>query len=249
MSISIFPGYLTMNEFEWEFEDELEAECEGECEAEWEDEFESAGSAGGALLGGAAPSPRLAVAAARSILRPAAALVGPTGQALGTGPLAEMEWEFEDEALLNPARRAYPSAAMAHLGHAAANARTPAEAEAFLGALVPLAAQLVPRIAPAVMRAAPALIRGVSGLGRTLLRSPITRPLLRAAPTIVRGTVANLARQVAQGRPLTAQGAVRTLARQTQRTLATPRRAAQAVQQARTLDRQYHRQAGGCRCR
>jgi hypothetical protein len=100
------------------------------------------------------------------------------------------------------------------------------------------------------MRAAPQLIRGVANVGRTLLRSPAARPLVQAVPGIVRGTVGNLARQVAQGQPITPRSAAQTLARQTYRTLATPGRARAAVQQARTLDRRYHqRVGGGCTCR
>jgi len=100
-----------------------------------------------------------------------------------------------------------------------------------------------------VMRAAPTLIRGVANVGRTLLRSPVTRPLIRAVPNIVRGTVADMARLTAQGRPITAQTAVRSLARQTYRTLRTPAQAGAAIRQTRAMDRQYHRRAGGCRCR
>lgn len=160
----------------------------------------------------------------------------------------EDELEYEDEAILNPARRAFQAATMAHLGHAAARAQSEAEAEAFLGALVPMAARLIPRIAPAVMRTAPALIRGVANVGRTLLRSPVARPLVRAVPNIVRGTVADMARMVSQGQPITGQAAVRSLARQTYRTLRTPQRARAAVRQTRAMDRQYHRRAGGCTC-
>jgi hypothetical protein len=78
---------------------------------------------------------------------------------------------------MNPQQRIYPSALMEHLGHAAATAESEAEAEAFLGALVPLAARLIPRVAPTIMRVAPTLIRGVAGAGRTLLRSPTFAPL------------------------------------------------------------------------
>ena len=76
--------------------------------------------------------------------------------------------------MLNPARRAFQVSQLAPLGNAAASARTEAESEAFLGALVPAAARLIPRLAPMVMRQAPTLIRGVANVGRTLMRSPTT---------------------------------------------------------------------------
>jgi len=155
----------------------------------------------------------------------------------------EGEWEEEGEGEMeiNPIRRIYPDALMEHLGHAAAAAESEAEAEAFIGALIPLAARLVPRAASAVMRVAPNLIRGVAGAARTLRRNPATRPLVRALPSVVRRTTANLARQVAQGRPITPQTAVRTLARQTAQVLGSPQRCAQAYRRSRALDRTYHR--------
>ena len=65
----------------------------------------------------------------------------------------EGELELEGEYEINPQRRVYNEALMEHLGHAAAEAETEEEAEAFIGALVPVAARLVGRAAPAVMRA------------------------------------------------------------------------------------------------
>ena len=73
---------------------------------------------------------------------------------------------------------------MEHLGHAATESESEAEAEAFIGALIPLAARLIPRVAPSIMRAAPRLIQGATGIARTLRRSPTTRPLVRTLPTI-----------------------------------------------------------------
>jgi hypothetical protein len=155
----------------------------------------------------------------------------------------EDEGEFEDEgeALANPLRRVYPEAMLEHLGHAAAEAESEAEAEAFIGALVPLAANLIRGAAPAVARATPHLVRGLANVTRRLRRNPATRPLVRAVPTIVRRTTAQLARQVARGRPITARGAVRTLAGQTAAVLGNPRRRTRVIQRARAVDRTYHR--------
>jgi hypothetical protein len=153
----------------------------------------------------------------------------------------EFEWEMEGE--LSPLRRVYSDALMEHLGHAAKEAESEAEAEAFIGAMVPLAASIVPRVAPAIMRAAPNLIRGVSAVARTLRRSPTTQPLVRTIPTIVRRTAANIAQQVGQGQPVTPSTAVRTLARQTARVLSSPQQCVQAHRQSRVLDRRFHRAA------
>jgi hypothetical protein len=170
-------------------------------------------------------------------------LGGALGGVLGTFlPDSEFEgeWEFE----VNPLRRVYPDALMEHLAHAATETESEEEAEAFIGALVPLAARVIPRIAPAVMRAAPQLIRGVANVTRVLRSSPATRQLVRTVPNIVRRTAASLAQQSSQGRPVTPARAVQTLARQTARVISNPRRCAQAIQRSRALDRQHHRTVG-----
>jgi hypothetical protein len=221
-------------EFEAEAVGEFEAEAVGEFEAEEEGEefFRQLAS----LAAQAAQSPalrRIGQAAARS------ALGGLAGQGEFEG---ELEWEdeYEGEEEANPIRRVYPDALMEHLGHAASQTESEAEAEAFVGALVPLAARVIPRVAPAVMRAAPQLIRGVARVTRTLRRSPATRPLVRAVPTIVRRTTASLARRVARGQPVTARTAVRTLAGQTARVLSSPQQCVHAYRRSRALDRRYH---------
>jgi len=150
----------------------------------------------------------------------------------------EMEWEGEAEA--NPLRRAYPDALMEHLGHMATEAESEAEAEAFIGALVPLAAQILPRVAPHIMRAAPRLIRGISRVTRTLRRNPSTRQLVRALPSIVRRTVGTVARQSRRGRPIGPQTVVRALGQQTRRVLTSPAACRHAVARSRALDRRYH---------
>jgi hypothetical protein len=255
-------------ELEWEFEGEGEWESE-----EFLSSLRNlAGRAAGAAQRGwgwlttpESPQRRIALAAGRAALqRGSQALGGLVGRRLGsesTGsemgswvggqlsgllPEREFEGEFEGELEweLNPIRRVYPDALMEHLGHAATEAETEAEAEAFIGALVPLAAQLLPRIAPAVMRAAPALIRGLTGATRTLRSSPATRPLLRTLPTVVRRTAASMAQQAARGQPVTPQTAVRSLAQQTAQVLGSPQQCVQAYRRSRAMDRQYHRTAG-----
>ena len=228
---------------------ELELEGEGEFEAEAVGELETGGQAESeeffrrlaGLAAQAARSPalqRIGQAAARS------ALGGLAGQGELEGELEwEDEYEYEGEEEANPIRRVYPDALMEHLGHAASQTQSEAEAEAFVGALIPLAARVVPRVAPAVMRAAPQLIRGVARVTRTLRRNPATRPLVRAVPTIVRRTTASLARRAARGQAVTPRTAVRTLAGQTARVLSDPQQCVHAYRRSRALDRRYHRGA------
>jgi hypothetical protein len=152
----------------------------------------------------------------------------------------EFEDELESEGMANPLRRVYPDAMMEHLGHAAAESETEAEAEAFIGALVPLAAGLVRSAAPMVARSTPQLVRGLSSVTRMLRRNPTTRQLVRVIPSIASRTTRSLARQAAHGRPITARRAIRTLAGQTAAVLADPRARHHAIRRARALDHRYH---------
>ncbi|MFE7835169.1 hypothetical protein ACFU53_03575 [Streptomyces sp. NPDC057474] len=155
---------------------------------------------------------------------------------------AEDEAEYEYEAMNNPLRRlARPDALMEHLGHAAAEAESEAEAEALIGAIAPIAVGMARRAAPALVRATPQLARGLANVTRALRRNPVTRPLVRALPTIAVRTTRSLARQVARGRPVTARSAFRTLAGQTAAVLSDPRRRRAVVRRSRALDRRYHR--------
>ncbi|HKY04644.1 MAG TPA: hypothetical protein VJQ56_07140, partial [Blastocatellia bacterium] len=171
-------------EFEGEYETEWESELEGEYEAE-----QFFGALAG-LARRAIQSPtlrRIGLSAARKALGGLGSVGGAIGSHLGGAsgaalgrdlgstigrhvsgllPAREFESEFEldGEYEVNPQKRIYPDAMMEHFGHAAASAESEAETEAFIGALVPLAARLIPRVAPTIMRAAPQLIRGLSGV-------------------------------------------------------------------------------------
>jgi hypothetical protein len=173
------------------------------------------------------------------------------------------ESEGEGEAELNPVRRWYADAMLEHLAHEAAQAESEAEAgEAFLPliplvaskllplaarAAVPLVRRAMPQVMKAVSRVTPQLTRGVVNVARTMYRSPATRRLLRAVPTIAQRTVGQIARQVANGQPVTAQGAVRTLAKQTLTVLRHPARYRRAVRRSRALDTRFHRVIPGVR--
>jgi hypothetical protein len=178
-------------------------------------------------------------AAARALGSQAASWLG------GLLPQQEYEAELEGEYEISPIRKIYPDAMMEHLGHAAAETHSEAEAEALAGAMIPLAARVVPRAAPALMRATPGLVCGISGVVHGLRRSPTTRPLVRVVPAIVRRTAATIGQQAARGAPVTPQAAVRTLARQTLRVLGSPQVAAGAFRHSRVMDRRFHRMCGG----
>ena len=254
-------------EWEWEMEGEGEWELEGEMESE---EFfgwiaDLAGRAGTALGRRAVPVlQRISRQAAQSVestvdgarsrlgIPQSRGFLGTVNDAYRRYQAAqrsqqqelETEWEGEWEAAPpTPVSPLATRALMEHLGHAATQAESEEEAEAFIGALIPLAAQILPRVAPAVMRAAPQLLRGAANMVRTLRSNPATRQLVRTVPSIVGRTVQSLGSQIAQGRPITAQGAVRTLSRQTQRVLGSPQQAVQAYRRSRALDRRYHGQA------
>jgi hypothetical protein len=247
------PELGAAHEFEYEYEGELESEQFFGALANL------ARRGAGWLTTPGSPQRRFALAAARQALnRGLPALgrwaAGPNGATAGTIgadllgsvlPQQEYEAELAGEFEVNPMRKIYPDAMMEHLGHAAAETQSEAEAEALAGAMIPLAARIVPRAAPTLMRATPGLVCGLSGVVRGLHRSPSTRPLMRIIPAIVRRTALSVAQQAARGAPVTPQTAVRTLARQTLRVLGNPQQSASAFRRSRALDRQFHRMCGG----
>jgi hypothetical protein len=199
---------------------------------------------------------RIALAAARDALRSVRTVPRVIeGEAEFTHELS-----FELEAALNPLRVQHVNAMMEHMSHEAVTAESEQEAAEQFLPLIPLAAKailphavkfaakaipsLAKRVAPRIVsRVVPHLTRGVSQVARTLFRSPATRPLLRAVPNIAKRTIANVARLAARGQPITPRTAVRLLARQTARTLSSPRRAMMAFRRSRALDHRYHRAA------
>ncbi|GIH15906.1 hypothetical protein [Rugosimonospora africana] len=154
---------------------------------------------------------------------------------------AELEAEGESEDFVNPVRRIYPDAElMAHFAHSAASAESEAEAEAFIGALLPLAAKLIPRAAPLVRRLAPTLVRGATRVVRQLRSNPQTRKLVSALPVIAQRTVQSLADQAAGGRDITGNSVFRTLGDMTSRVLSDPDSARRATNAVAVFDRRWH---------
>jgi hypothetical protein len=216
------------DEFEQESESEFEDEFEQEFEAEDEDEdflgaLGGIGKALGGLLGEGEEEFEFEFEAEAETEE-------------------EAEEEYEDEAFVNPVRRIYPDAElMAHLSTRAAQAESEAEAEAFLGALVPIASRLIPRAAGVLARTAPALIRGTTALGRRLRRNPATRRYVAALPVVLQRTAQSLADQAASGRPVSADAAISTLTRIARRVLNAPTDRNRAIHAVRTFDGRYHR--------
>jgi hypothetical protein len=182
MAIQAIGGLLSRRRKRGQRESEFEFEFES-LQSEYEDEYEGDPFIGNLLKG----------------------LSGALGSAEGESEF-ESEFEFESTPM-----NEY-ELVMENLAYRAAHSESEAEAEAFLGALVPLAARLIPSAAKAITSVAPSLVRGVAKMGRALYKSPTTRQLLQTAPTILKGTVGTLARQVEQGKPLSGTTALRALA-------------------------------------
>ena len=196
-------------EFEYEFDGEFEADWEaGDYEPE---EFLPAVAS---LLPTVAP---MAINAVRSLLKESE---------MESDFEADFEFESDFESAAPPSTRAL----MNHLGHLAAQTDSEAEAEAFIGALAGLAAKAA---APMIAKAAPTLIKGVARVGRQLLSSPKTKPLVRTLPKIAEGTTKTLSNHVSRGGALDSQTALRALAKNTSQVLQSPQQTAKAMRQSR----------------
>lgn len=224
-------------ESESEVMQELEDEYSGEGEEEMEDEYEDESSL------------------------EREGWLGALGNVVGS-LLGEAEDEYEDESAfeaeeeISPIRKIYPDAMMEHLGELAFEAESEDEAaEQFLPligmaaskllpvaakAIAPLARKALPKIARAVTKATPRLTKGIGRVTKTLHRNPQTRHLVKTVPTIARRTVGSIARQAAQGRRVTPRGAVKTLARQARRVLASPGQRRYALRRHNHLERRFH---------
>jgi hypothetical protein len=101
------------------------------------------------------------------------------------------------------------------------------EAEALAGAAAVAVLSAADR--RALRRILPHLVRGVAILTRILRRRRMTRPAVRAVPTIVRRTVQTLKRQAASGQPVTRRTAARATVAQIRRVLGNPSVCAAAI--------------------
>lgn len=239
------------NEFEDELQNEYESEYEGEeflggsikdvssmlslgeGEDEYESEYESEEffkKIRGIARKLAPVLKKVAPIAARAV---GTAIGGPAvGGALGTiaGQLAregEFEYEFESEYELNGEfENEYeyeaipqPEVLAEALAAMASQVQSEAEAEAYTGAFT---ARIVPIKSASMRQISPKLVKGAATLTRTLRKSPSTRPLVKAVPSIVARASNKLARQAAQGKPVTSKTAARVMASETQKVLGNP---------------------------
>jgi hypothetical protein len=150
--------------------------------------------------------------------------------ARGIGGLLGGQGEFEEEleAEEEASGPISQTEAMGELMAAVASqARTEAEAEAMAGAAT--VAVISARDRAALRQILPHLVRGSAILTRILRRRRVTRPAVRAVPTIVRRTTRTLATRAAAGQPVTRRAAGRVMAAQTRRVLSSPRACTRAV--------------------
>ena len=241
-----------LHELESEFESEAELGAAHELEGEFESELEAGEQFFGGIgkfLRRAAPILRKIAKVAAPIV--ATAVGGPVGTALGglassvlesetemelhelegEGGLHESEAELEAESELHESLHEMAHEIASHemtshealaemMAEQAAHEIHEGEAEAAAGAAA--VTVLSPRDRKALRRLLPHMIRGVAVLTRILRRRRVTRPAVRAMPTIVRRTVTSLKRQAAQGRPITRRSAARTMASQVRRVIGNP---------------------------
>jgi hypothetical protein len=241
-------------ESEWE-SGELEGEGEWELEGEGEWETESGELFFGRLLRRAAPILRRVAKVAVPAV--ATAFGGPLGGIIGRTVASSLEGEFEGELegageLELEGVQEYETHAEAplteHEAHAelmaavAAGAQTETEAEAMIGAAAWGA--LTARERRALRRVQFHIIRATAILTRLLRRRRVTRPIVRAVPTIVHHTARTLMRQsAATGRPVTRAQAARAMALHTRRVLTNPRVTSMALRRNVTAARQAQRVA------
>jgi hypothetical protein len=93
----------------------------------------------------------------------------------------------------------------------------------------------------ALRRILPHLVRGTAILTPILRRRRVTRPLVRAVPTIMRRTVKDLKRQAARGIPITRKRAARAAAKQVRRVLSSPHACRAAITRNLKVSRAYKR--------
>jgi hypothetical protein len=115
------------------------------------------------------------------------------------------------------------------MAEAASHEQHEAQAEAMMGAAVMTA--LSARDRRALQALLPNMVRGAALLTNILRRRRMTRPVVRAVPTIMRRTVATLKRRAAAGRPITRRAAGRVAAGQVRRVLGNPSACAAAIRQ------------------
>jgi hypothetical protein len=146
------------------------------------------------------------------------------------------EWEFEHHESAQEVAHEISHHEITHhealaeiMAEAASHEHHEAQAEAMIGAAV--VTVLSPRDRRALQRLLPHLVRGAAVLTRILRRRRMTRPAVRAVPTIMRRTVTTLKRQAAAGQPITRRAAARAATVEVRRVLGSPSACAAAIRQ------------------
>src|SRR6266542_3786495 len=256
---SIAKGLLGEEELEEEYEGEEEGEeflgtlggiakgllGEEEYEEEWEGEEEGeeffgriARGIGGFVKKAAPILKKVAKVAAPMV---GTAIGGPFGGILGkmaSSALGEEEYEEEWEAEEEMESEAEMEAEIAtpesedemeaeYLASLACKAHSEAEAEAMIGASTTTV--LSRRDRRALRKVLPHMVRGTAILTGILRRRRITRPAVRAVPSIVRVSTRQLARRAAAGKPITRKAVARVVANNTRKILGSPRLCSMAL--------------------
>jgi len=125
------------------------------------------------------------------------------------------------------------------MAESAAHEAHEGEAEAMAGAAA--VTVISSRDRRALRRILPHMVRGTAILTRILRRRRVTRPLVRAVPTIIRRTVKDLRRQAAKGKPVTRRMAAKVAAKQIRKVLGSPRACAAAVGRNLKVSKAYKR--------
>jgi len=125
------------------------------------------------------------------------------------------------------------------MAEAASHEAHEGEAEAMAGAAT--LTVISPKDRRALRRILPHMVRGTAILTRILRRRRLTRPMVRAVPSIMRRTVKDLKRQAARGIPITRKHAARAAAKQVRRVLGSPRACAAAITRNVKVSRAYKR--------
>ncbi len=181
------------------------------------------------------------------------AILGPAGAKLGSAVGSALEGEFEGEDEMEDEFEGEQE--MAHeiashelthneavaemLAESASHELHEGEAEAMAGAAA--VTVIAPRDRRPLRRILPHLVRGTAILTRILRRRRVTRPAIRAVPTIIRRTVKDLKWQAGKGKRISRKTAARAVAKQVKRVLGNTRASTAAVGRNFKVSRSYKR--------
>jgi hypothetical protein len=141
---------------------------------------------------------------------------------------------------LTPGQRAELEALLEHLGHAAVQARRGAEAQALVGAMVPVAVRLVTTTPSVLLPGIPVIVGAAAVVARALGSSANTRPFLRVLPAIVVRTLEQAAGRGTVGRAPGPADPVDVLAEETRKVLSSPESCVRIYRQSCSADRRFH---------